>query len=104
MGVDVEHNFNENFILGATILNVTERPLTPKVNFGGEPINNTMLGMNIDFSTEMPLFTKLANKLPFVDTDCPLKFISKSRYGLSDTGLSKRNRCCWLCNFLYRRF
>ena len=71
MGVDVEHNFNENFILGATILNVNERPLTPKVNFGGEPINNTMLGMNIDFSTEMPLFTKLANKLPFVDTDVP---------------------------------
>ena len=71
MGVDVEHNFNENFILGATILNVNERPLTPKVNFGGEPINNTMLGMNLDFSTEMPLFTKLANKLPFVDTDAP---------------------------------
>ena len=71
LGVDVEHNFNENFILGATILNVNERPLTPKVNFGGEPINNTMLGMNIDFSTEMPLFTKLANKLPFVDTDVP---------------------------------
>ena len=71
MGVDVEHNFNDNFILGATILNVNERPLTPKVNFGGEPINNTMLGMNLDFSTEMPLFTKLANKLPFVDTDVP---------------------------------
>jgi cell surface protein SprA len=71
MGVDVEHNFNENFILGATILNVNERPLTPKVNFGGEPINNTMLGMNVDFSTEMPLFTKLVNKLPFVDTDVP---------------------------------
>ncbi|MDC0870827.1 cell surface protein SprA [Flavobacteriaceae bacterium] len=71
MGVDVEHNFNEKFILGATILNVNERPLTPKVNFGGEPINNTMLGMNLDFSSEMPLFTKLANKLPFVDTDVP---------------------------------
>ncbi len=71
MGIDIEHNFNENFILGATILNVNERPLTPKVNFGGEPINNTMLGMNVDFSSEMPVFTKLANKLPFVDTDAP---------------------------------
>tara|TARA_R110001632_G_scaffold44744_2_gene113623 strand:- start:5892 stop:13055 length:7164 start_codon:yes stop_codon:yes gene_type:complete len=71
MGVDVEHSFNENFILGATILNVNERPLTPKVNFGVEPINNTMLGLNLDFSTEMPLFTKWANKLPFVDTDAP---------------------------------
>ena len=69
MGVDVEHQFNENFIIGATVLNVNERPLTPKVNFGVEPINNTMLGLNVDFSSEMPIFTKLANKLPFVDTD-----------------------------------
>jgi cell surface protein SprA len=71
MGVDVEHRFNENFIVGATVLNVNERPLTPKVNFGIEPINNTMLGMNVDFSSEVPLLTKLVNKLPFVDTDAP---------------------------------
>ncbi|MGY0425719.1 MAG: T9SS outer membrane translocon Sov/SprA, partial [Polaribacter sp.] len=71
MGVDIEHKFSEDFILGATILNVNERPITPKINFGAEPINNTMLGMNIDFSTEVPYFTKLANKLPFVDTDAP---------------------------------
>ena len=70
-GVDIEHRFSENFILGGTFLNVNERPLTPKVNFGSEPINNTMFGLNLDFSTEMPLFTKLANKLPFVDTDVP---------------------------------
>jgi cell surface protein SprA len=71
MGVDVEHKFSEDFILGATILNVEERPITPKVNFGGEPINNTMFGVNVDFSSEVPYFTKLANKLPFVDTDVP---------------------------------
>jgi cell surface protein SprA len=71
MGVDVEHKFSDEFILGATVLNVNERPLTPKVNFGSEPINNTMLGVNIDYAAEIPYFTKLANKLPFVDTDVP---------------------------------
>ncbi|WP_442265069.1 cell surface protein SprA [Tenacibaculum sp. ZS6-P6] len=71
LGVDVEHKFNENFILGATFLNVTERPITPKVNFGAEPIDNMMFGLNVDFSTEVPYFTKLANKLPFVETDAP---------------------------------
>ncbi|QNM87137.1 cell surface protein SprA [Polaribacter pectinis] len=71
MGVDVEHKFSDQFIVGATILNVNERPITPKVNFGSEPINNTMFGVNVDFSTEVPYFTKLANKLPFVDTDVP---------------------------------
>ena len=71
MGVDVEHQFSEDFVLGATVLNVIERPLTPKVNFGSDPINNTMFGVNVDYSTEVPFFTKLANKLPFVDTDVP---------------------------------
>jgi cell surface protein SprA len=71
MGVDVEHTFSEDFVVGATVLNIMERPLTPKVNFGAEPIDNTMFGLNIDYSTEVPYFTKLANKLPFVDTDVP---------------------------------
>jgi cell surface protein SprA len=68
-GVDVEHKFSDELIVGATYLNIEERPLTPKVNFGAEPINNTMLGFNFDYSSEVPFFTKLANKLPFVDTD-----------------------------------
>lgn len=71
MGIDVEHQFSQDFILGGTLLNVIERPLTPKINFGQEPINNTMLGLNLDFSSEIPYLTKLANKLPFVDTDAP---------------------------------
>ena len=68
-GIDVEHKFSDELIVGATYLNIEERPLTPKVNFGAEPINNTMLGFNFDYSSEIPFFTKLANKLPFVDTD-----------------------------------
>jgi cell surface protein SprA len=69
MGVDIEHKFSDDFVIGATVLNVNERPITPKVNFGAEPIDNTMFGINIDYATEVPYFTKLANKLPFVDTD-----------------------------------
>ena len=71
IGVDVEHRFSENFTLGGTFLNVTERPITPKVNFGGEPIDNIMFGLNLDYSSEVPYLTKLANKLPFVDTEAP---------------------------------
>lgn len=74
MGVDIEHRFSDNFILGGTVLNVNERPLTPKVNFGQEPINNTMFGLNLDYSSEVPYLTKLVNKLPFVDTDAPSNF------------------------------
>ncbi|HZJ20338.1 MAG TPA: cell surface protein SprA, partial [Pricia sp.] len=70
-GVNVEHQFNKNFVLGATLLNLNERPLTQKSNFGVEPVNNTVFGMNGNFSTEVPFLTRMVNKLPNIDTDVP---------------------------------
>ena len=68
-GVNIEHQFNENFVMGATFLNLNERPITQKANYGTEPINNTIFGVNGNFSTEVPFLTRLANKLPNIDTD-----------------------------------
>ncbi|WP_299364886.1 cell surface protein SprA [Winogradskyella sp.] len=70
-GINVEHQFNENFVLGATLLNLNERPITQKANFNAEPINNTIFGVNGNYSTEVPFLTRLANKLPNIDTDVP---------------------------------
>lgn len=68
-GINVEHRFNENFVVGGTYLNLNERPITQKANYGSEPINNTIFGVNGNFSTEVPFLTRLANKLPNIDTD-----------------------------------
>ncbi|WP_289644318.1 cell surface protein SprA [Maribacter aestuarii] len=70
-GVNVEHQFNKNFVLGGTLLNLNERPLTQKSNFGVEPVNNTIFGLNGNFSTEVPWLTRMVNKLPNIDTDVP---------------------------------
>ncbi len=70
-GINIEHQFNENFVLGATLLNLNERPITQKANFNSEPINNTIFGFNGNYSTEVPFLTRLVNKLPNVDTDVP---------------------------------
>ncbi|WP_236778422.1 cell surface protein SprA [Pseudalgibacter alginicilyticus] len=70
-GLNVEHKFNENFVLGATLLNLNERPITQKANYGTEPINNTIFGFNGNFSSEVPFLTRLVNKLPNIDTDVP---------------------------------
>ncbi|WP_426431579.1 cell surface protein SprA [Winogradskyella sp. HB-48] len=70
-GINVEHQFNENFVLGATLLNLNERPITQKANFNSEPINNTIFGFNGNYSTEVPFLTRLVNKLPNIDTDVP---------------------------------
>jgi cell surface protein SprA len=70
-GINVEHQVNKNFVLGGTLLNLNERPLTQKSNFGTEPVNNTIFGLNGNFSTEVPWLTRMANKLPNIDTDVP---------------------------------
>lgn len=68
-GFDIQHRFNERFQIGGTYLNLNERPLTQKSAFQNEPINNTMFGVNANYSTEVPFLTRLVNKLPNIDTD-----------------------------------
>ena len=68
-GLNVEHKFSDKFLVGATYLNMNERPLTQKSSYGVEPINNTIFGVNANYSTEVPFLTRLVNKLPNIDTD-----------------------------------
>ncbi len=70
-GVYVEHKISDKFLLGATFLKLSERPFTQKSSFGQETVNNSMFGFNGNYSTEIPLFTRLVNKLPNIDTDAP---------------------------------
>lgn len=71
LGLNLERKFNENLLLGATVVNYAERPLTQKVNFGDEAVNNTMAGMNLMFNKEVPFLTRLADKIPLVNTEAP---------------------------------
>ncbi|MDR1876062.1 MAG: cell surface protein SprA, partial [Flavobacteriaceae bacterium] len=69
MGINVEHKFSEEFIVGATFLNYKERPLTQKVQFGSEPVNNSMVGFNMMLNKQVPFLTKLTNWIPGVKTE-----------------------------------
>lgn len=71
MGINVEHKFSENFLVGATFLKMTERPFTQKSNYGQESVNNSIFGANLNYSTEVPFLTRIVNKLPNIDTDVP---------------------------------
>ncbi len=70
-GFNAEHKISDKFLLGATFLKLNERPLTQKSSFGQETVNNTIFGFNGNYSAEIPLFTRLVNKLPYLDTDVP---------------------------------
>lgn len=68
LGTHLDYKFNQDLNIGATLLNLSEKPLTQKVNQGEEPINNTIWGVNGTYQTEVPLLTKLVDAIPFIDT------------------------------------
>src|SRR5690606_41094289 len=68
-GLHVEHKFTDNFMVGATYLNLNERPITQKSSYGGESVNNSIFGVNANYATEIPFLTRWVNKLPNIDTD-----------------------------------
>ncbi|MBN09602.1 MAG: cell surface protein SprA [Flavobacteriaceae bacterium] len=70
-GINIDHQISENVAVGGTLMNLSERPLTQKANYGTEPVNNTMIGFNTNFSTEMPFINRLINKIPALQSDIP---------------------------------
>ena len=71
LGAHIDYDFNPDLKLGATIMNLTERPLTYKVNTGDEPISNTMWGLDGSYQKESRWLTKMIDKIPLIDTKAP---------------------------------
>ncbi|MCL9768939.1 cell surface protein SprA [Flavobacterium sp. HXWNR69] len=91
-GLNVEHKFNDKFLIGATVLNMSERPFTTKSNYGQESVNNTIFGLNTNFSTEVPFLTRLVNKLPNIDTDVPSNLSFRGEIAYLKPGASKTDQ------------
>ena len=89
-GFNVEHKFNENFVLGGTFLNLNERPITQKANYGTEPINNSIFGINGNYAAKVPFLTRLVNKLPNIDTDVESNLSLRGEFAYLAPGAPKR--------------
>jgi len=70
-GFNVNHRVSDKINIGGTLINLSENPLTQKANYGTEPVNNTMMGLNTNFSTELPFLTRWVNKWPTIKTNTP---------------------------------
>ena len=68
LGSRFDYKYSNNLILGGTVLYLTERPLTPKVNIGEEPISNMMIGFDGTYKRDSRFLTKMVDKIPFLET------------------------------------
>ncbi len=71
IGARFDYEVSKDLTIGATFLNLFERPLTQKVNFGDDPINNKVYGLDFSISKDAPWLTKLVDKLPLISTKEP---------------------------------
>ncbi len=71
VGTHLDYRISDDFRLGGTVMNLTERPLTQKVNIGDEPISNTIWGIDGSYRTESQFLTTLIDAIPLISTREP---------------------------------
>jgi len=113
-GTHLDYRVNNKLNLGGTIMNLTEKPLTAKVNIGEEPISNTMWGLDANYSADSRLLTRLVDKIPFIETKEPSSLTFSGEFAnlipghprsLNFAGSKNRfKKRCGLANFGYSRY
>lgn len=68
LGNRFEYEINPDFVVGATMVSLRERPVITRVNVGDEPLSNTMLGADVSFQSRSRLLTRLTDFLPLIQT------------------------------------
>ena len=88
-GTHLEYKVNKDFVLGGTLLHLTERPITQKINIGEEPISNTIFGFDGTYRTEAPFLTKLVDHIPLINTKEKSTITASAEYAQLVPGHSK---------------
>lgn len=71
LGLRGTYTFSPELSLGATFMHLHETPITQKVNYGEEPISNSLIGLDLHLTKQVPFITKLIDWLPFYSTNAP---------------------------------
>ena len=70
LGTRLDYAVNRDMSLGLTAMKYRERPagFLTRVSIGNEPVNNSMVGFDINFRKDVPFLTKWLDMLPFLQT------------------------------------
>ena len=88
LGLRADYSVKKKFNLGATFMNLFEQPFTGKVNFGDDPINNKVYGVDFNVTEDVPWLTRWIDKIPLIQTKEPSKITFSAEAALLDPGHS----------------
>jgi cell surface protein SprA len=64
MGMRWDYIFNRKLSVGGTLVRLGERPFFTKMEIGSDPIRNTMVGVDMNYNSELPRLNKWLGYLP----------------------------------------
>lgn len=89
VGTHLDYKFNDKLNIGGTVMHMSEKPLTHKVNIGEEPLSNTIWGFNATYNTESGFLTTLVDKLPFIHTKVKSRLTIDTEFAKFQPGTAK---------------
>lgn len=68
-GLRWDYLFNDKFSVGGSMVRLSERPFFTKMEYGSDPIRNSMTGIDMNYNSELPRLNKWLSKLPFYEAN-----------------------------------
>jgi cell surface protein SprA len=90
LGTRLEYTVNPNFKIGATGMSLRETPagFISRTAIGNEPIDNSMIGVDIKYRSDSRWLTRMVDALPFLQTKEPSSVQFEAEFAQSFAGIS----------------
>lgn len=92
IGLNWEYDFTKNFLIGGTLMHLSEQSMTTKVAMGNEPLNNTIWGLNLSWKQKSQWLTDLIDRLPFVNCTLPSSINFSAEFAQLITGKNNQSQ------------
>ncbi|MDX1438359.1 MAG: cell surface protein SprA [Rubricoccaceae bacterium] len=86
LGLRADYTFGDDLSLGATWMQLSERPLIDKYRIGEEPLSNTIIGFDGQFQAEPRWLTRAVDAIPLIQTRAPSRLDLKAEFAQLSPG------------------
>ena len=89
LGLNWAYDFSDDFKFGGTLMSLTEKPLTSKVDMGSEPLRNFLWGFNLSWKKQSQWLTNMIDRLPLISCTEPSSISLTAEFARLEAGTSK---------------
>ena len=89
LGMNWKYDFSDDFKFGGTLMSLSEKPLTSKVDMGSEPLQNFLWGFNLSWKKQSQLLTNILDLLPLISCTAPSSISLSAEFASLEAGTSK---------------